>query len=178
MRLVFLALVGVLAAQRVLELAWNKRNLSRLLSQGGRLVEGDGFRFIVPVHVAWFLSLLAEHHWAPWAGTWSGTVPLLAVAGLAEALRLWTMATLGRRWTTRVVVVPGETLVQRGPYRWFSHPNYVAVSILLAAFPFAFGLWATGTLASLANLLALRHRVRVEEKALAEATGSLTRADA
>jgi methyltransferase len=162
------ALVAVVAVQRLAELVVNRRNRARLLDAGGRLVEDDGYRAIVLVHVAWFAGLLLEGGLAPWSGGWAGTLPLLAVAGAGEALRLWAIATLGRRWTTRVIVVPGEAPVREGPYRWLEHPNYVGVLVVLVALPAAFGLWATAGLVALAKPAALVRRVRRERAAWRE----------
>lgn len=164
-------LVTLVGLQRVGELALNRRNQRRLLARGGRLVEADGYRRILGVHVAWFLGLLVEGALGPWAGAWQGTWPLLALYGLAEALRLWTMRTLGERWSTRVIVLPGAEPIEEGPFAWMDHPIYVAVTIELLALPLAFGLPATAIVVGLANLLALRGRIRVEETALAEAAG-------
>lgn len=166
----FLALVGLVALQRVVEVVVSRRNQARLLEAGGRLVDGDGFAAIAAVHVLWFPAMLAEHHLAPWAGGFAGTWPLLALFAAAEGLRLWAIGTLGRRWTTRVVVLDGEALVDEGPYRWLDHPNYLAVAIELAALPLAFGLPVTAVMATLANGVAIRHRIRCEARALEAAS--------
>lgn len=168
----FLAIVGVVALERLVELVVSRRNQRALLSRGGRLVEGDGFGLLVAVHVSWFPAMLVEHQLAPWAGRWSGTWLLLGAYLVAEALRLWAIATLGRRWTTRVVVLEDAALVQEGPYRWLDHPNYVAVAVELAALPLAFGLPATAALAALANGIGLTRRIRVEEAALGRSGGA------
>lgn len=158
-------LVGVLGLERLVELVVNRRNQERLLEEGGRLVEGDGYRAIVAVHAAWFVGVTVEATWAPWAGLWRASLALAGLAAAGEALRLWAIGTLGERWTTRVVVVPGEEPVREGPYRVLEHPNYVGVALVLFAVPLAFGLWVTAVAASVANALALRYRVRVEADA-------------
>jgi methyltransferase len=91
----------------------------------------------------------------------------LALFGLGQFLRLWAIRTLGRFWTVRVWVVPGTTPVRRGPYRYLRHPNYLGVALELLAAPLLFGAWRTAVLATLANLLVLAIRIRVEERALA-----------
>ncbi len=180
MRWLLVAIVALVAIQRGIELVVNRRNQARLIERGGRLVREDGYRWIVLVHAAWFVGLVAEFHVAPWAGWWQASLAILLLAGAAEALRLWTIATLGSRWTTRVVVVPGETLVREGPYRWLDHPNYVAVTVLLAAVPAAFSLWVTAALVAGLNGVALRRRVRIEDAALERARdpGTITQVDA
>lgn len=166
----FLAVVGVVAAQRLVELVVSRRNQRRLVERGGRLVEDDGFGLIAAIHVLWFPAMLAEHLWAPWAGAFAGTWPLLGAYVAAEALRLWAIGTLGDRWTTRVVVLPDADLVDGGPYRWLDHPNYVAVSIELALLPLAFALPVTALAATVANAVALRRRVTIETEALEAAS--------
>jgi methyltransferase len=84
----------------------------------------------------------------------------------ATALRWWTLATLGERWTTRVLVVPGEELVRAGPYRWLRHPNYLVVVMEIAAIPLVHCAWLTAGVFSIANLVLLRERIRVEDEAL------------
>jgi methyltransferase len=93
--------------------------------------------------------------------------PMLAVVLLAQGLRWWCIATLGRQWNTRVVVVPGLPLVHAGPYRWLPHPNYVAVVAEGAALPLVHGAWITAVAFALVNAVLLRIRVRVESEALA-----------
>jgi methyltransferase len=162
-------IVAFVGVQRLIELVVSRRNLSRLLDRGGRLIEGDGHRAIVAVHVAWFLAMGAEHVLASWSGWHAATVPLLGGFVLAEGLRLWAIGTLGERWTTRVVVVD-EPPVEAGPYRWLAHPNYVAVWIELVVLPLAFGLWITAAGIAVAKTLALVRRIRREEAAWARLT--------
>lgn len=176
MRLLW-ALLGLIALQRVGELALNRRNQGRLLDRGARLVSQDGYRAIVAVHAAWFLAIALEGTLAPWAaGTWMATWPLLGLYAVAEVLRLWTMRTLGERWTTRVIVLPGAQVIEDGPFGFLDHPIYVAVWIELVALPLAFGLPVTAVVIGLANTLALIHRIRIEEQALSEAKSSSARA--
>jgi methyltransferase len=92
---------------------------------------------------------------------------LAAYFGL-QALRVWTLASLGRRWTTRILVVPGETLVRRGPYRFLPHPNYLVVAGEMATLPLTLGLPRHALLFSLLNAAVLSVRIRAEERGLAE----------
>ena len=156
--------------ERLLELKRNARNVRALLARGGRIVEDDGYGAIVAVHALWFPAMLAEWFLAPWAGFHALTVPLLAAFLLADALRYWCMLTLRERWTTKVVVLPDAPLVREGPYRYLSHPIYLAVAVLVVAFPAAFGLFATAVLLGAANLVAVQRRIRKEERALAAAS--------
>jgi methyltransferase len=86
--------------------------------------------------------------------------------GLVELARLWVLQTLGRRWTTRIIVVPDETLVRRGPYRYLDHPNYAVVVAEIALLPLVFGLWRTALVFTLLNAAALAIRIRQENRAL------------
>jgi methyltransferase len=165
-RIVFTFLIGALALQRVCELRISSRN-QRALEQRGAVEFGAGhYPWMVLLHTAFLLSCLAEV-WLldrPWR-------PAIAVAAFsllagALALRWWTLATLGERWTTRVLVVPGEELISSGPSRWFRHPNYLVVMLEIAAIPMVHFAWLTAVVFSVANLLLLRERVRVEEDGL------------
>lgn len=171
MRLLWI-LLGLIGLQRIGELWLNRRNQRRLLARGARLVPEDGYRLIVAVHVGWFLAIALEALIAPWGGRWMATWPLLGLYAVAELLRLWTMTTLGGRWTTRVIVLPGAEVIEAGPFGFLDHPIYVAVWIELVALPLAFGLPVTAVVIGLANTIALRRRIRIEEQALSEATGS------
>jgi methyltransferase len=82
------------------------------------------------------------------------------------SLRYWVIGTLGHRWTTRVICLPGEPLITTGPYRALRHPNYVAVAAEIVALPLVHSAWLTASLFSFANAWVLRARIRVEEEGL------------
>lgn len=166
----FWLVLGLLAGERLVELAISRRNQRRLLARGATLVEPDGFGLILAVHVGLFPALVVEHLAAPWAGTHPWTWPLLGLALAAQVLRYWVIGTLGERWATRVLVLPGEPPVARGPYRFLAHPNYAAIVLELAVLPLAFGLFVSAAAHSLVNAVALRRRIRVENAALRAAT--------
>jgi methyltransferase len=161
----FVGFVVVLAAQRLGELALSRRNERRLEARGGREHGAAHFPWIVGVHVLFPLLLGIEvivlgarpgPGWPLWLALWLA----------AQALRYAAVRALGERWTVKIWVLPGEPLVQRGPYRWLRHPNYVAVVLELIAAPLMFGAWRTAILITLLNAIALRVRIREEEKAL------------
>lgn len=159
----------LLAAERAGELLLNRRN-TRWLAERGALWHGpDGFGLILLAQVLLFGLLSAEATLAPWAGLGWWTWPALGVALLAQVLRYWCITTLGRRWNIRVVTLPGAPRIDRGPYRFFPHPNYVAVLLEVVALPVAFGAWATLLVLVPLKLVALRRRIRVEEEALGAA---------
>jgi len=168
--ILFWTVLGLLLLERSFELGLSRRNERRLLARGGRRVLPDGFWGLAFVHGALFPAMVVESGLAPWAGVHGATWPLLGAALATMALRYWAVASLGERWCTRVVVVPGAPLVAHGPYRFAKHPNYVAASLELFVVPAAFGLWATAVGAAVANLVALRVRMRVEQAALSAAS--------
>jgi len=154
--------LALVALQRLGELVWSRRNERRLRAEGAVEAGRAHYPFFVTLHAAWLASLLLL---VP-----SDTVPnpylLSAYLGL-QLLRLWTMATLGRFWTTRILTLPGAPLVRRGPYRWFRHPNYLIVIAEIVTLPLAFGAVAIALIFSAANLILLAVRIRAEEAALA-----------
>ena len=159
---VVLALVTL---QRLGELVLARRNTRELLTRGGVEVAPRHYPAIIACHTLWLASL--------WVFGWSKPMVIgwLALFILLQAMRVWVLATLGSRWTTRIIVVPGETLVARGPYRWLKHPNYAVVVAEIAVLPLAFGLPLTALVFSLANACVLFLRIRAENEALG--SGSL-----
>ena len=168
----FLVLVLVVVGARLAELAVAKRHLRWALAHGGVEHGARHYPAMVALHTAFLVScvvevLVADRAFLPWLG-WSA----LAVLVAAHALRWWCIASLGRRWTTRIVVLPGAPLVTRGPYRWLRHPNYVAVAAEIAALPLVHTAWVTAVVFTVLNaVLLLRFRIPAEERALAEAAG-------
>lgn len=158
--IVVLALVTL---QRLGELVLARRNTRRLLAQGAHEVAPEHYPLIVAMHAAWLAGL-----W--WLG-WDRPVqwPWLLVFLVLQGLRVWVLATLGPRWTTRIIVLPGAPLVAKGPYRVLPHPNYAVVIGEIAALPLAFGLPAFAAAFSLLNAVVLTIRIRVENAALRSA---------
>jgi methyltransferase len=152
--------LGYVTLSRLVELVIARRNTRDLLARGAHEVAGEHYLLIVAVHAAWLVGLWLL---APGQPVWLGW---LAVFAALQPLRFWVLGTLGRRWTTRIIVVPGETLVRRGPYRFLAHPNYAVVVGELASLPLAFGMWRYALAFSLANALVLTIRIRAEEAAL------------
>jgi methyltransferase len=123
------------------------------------------YPWMVLLHAAFPLALIAEVLWLGARPPRLWPLCLVALA-LAAALRAWSMAALGDRWTTRVMVVPGTAPLRRGPYRWFRHPSYLAAALELAAAPLLFGAWRTALAFSALNLPLMLARARVEARAL------------
>ena len=155
-----IAILGFVTLQRASELPVAQANTKRLIEQGAHEVAPGHYPLIVAVHVLWLAALWLQAPGRP-IHPW-----FLALLILLQALRIWTLRTLGPRWTTRIIVVPGETLVARGPYRFVSHPNYLVVIGEVAVLPLIFGLWRTALIFSALNAIVLAIRIRAEDRAL------------
>ena len=149
--------------ERGAELVWARRNTRRLLAMGAREAEPGHYPLIVGLHAAWLVGLWVLARDRP------VSIPWLAVFALLQAGRVWVLATLGSRWTTRIIVVPGETLVRRGPYRLIPHPNYAVVAGEILVLPLVFGLVTYGLVFAILNAAVLCLRIRAEERALSRA---------
>ncbi len=161
-----LAWLLLLTAERGVELWLSARNTRRALAAGG-IETGQGhYPAIVLLHAAFLPACALEPLLWPRAWPWALALGALSVATLAMALRWWAIATLGSRWSTRIVTWPGLPLVRAGPYRLLRHPNYLAVVLELLAVPLIGGAVVTAAVATLANLLLLAVRIRAEEGAL------------
>lgn len=160
-------ILALVTAQRLIELAIANRNTRRLKARGALEYGAWHYPLIVLFHAGWLAGLwwLAPARDVNW--------PLLVVFLILQALRGWVMATLAERWTTRIIVLAGAPLVRSGPYKYFSHPNYLVVIAEIAVLPLIFGLYGYALIASLLNGLILFVRIREEERALA-ATRSLS----
>jgi methyltransferase len=159
-------LVGFVTLQRLAELALAHRNTRRLLGAGGIELGRAHYRAIVALHAAWLGGLWVLGHDRPVDRT------LFAVFLALQCARIWVIASLGRRWTTRIIVLAGETLVGRGPYRFVRHPNYLIVALEIAVVPLALGLPLFSALCFVLNAVLLGVRIRAENAALAWAAGA------
>lgn len=156
---------AVTAMQRLLELRLAQRNAELLRKEGGYEVGADHYRTIVLLHFCFFSALLLEFGLRrPPLALWM--LGPLAIFLLLQVVRAWCIHSLGKYWNTRIIVIPGMTLVRKGPYRFLKHPNYVVVTLELLFFPLMFGCFATALLFPLLNVLVLRKRIAVEEQAL------------
>lgn len=158
----WLYLVLVLVAlQRMFELFQAQRNTDRLLARGASEIAPHQHPFFVAFHAAWLVAMAVS---IP-----AGTPPnwwLIGAYALVECGRIWTIASLGEYWTTRIITLPSEPLVQRGPYRFVRHPNYIIVVLEVAILPLAFDAWQIAMVASVINAALLVWRMRAENAAL------------
>jgi methyltransferase len=156
-----IALLAYITAERAAEPLIAARNDKGLLARGGVVHAEPLFPLILALHVAWLAGLWWLAWERPMHPAW------LAVFVILQGLRFWVMAALGRRWTTRIITVPGETLVRTGPYRFLKHPNYWVVVGEIAVLPLVFGLPLFAAVFSALNAVALFIRVGIENRALA-----------
>jgi methyltransferase len=158
--IVNIVILALVTLQRVGELWLSNRNTKRLVAQGAVEHAAGHYPLIFAVHVAWLGAL-----W--WLAPMRPITPLwLALFFVVEIGRLWVFASLGERWTTRIIVLPETPLVRRGPYRFVDHPNYVVVAAEILVLPLVFGLWRVAIVFSLLNTAVLIIRIRAENRAL------------
>jgi len=163
------ALLLFVTLQRLAELVHARRNTRRLLSEGAVEIGADHYPIIVLLHVGWLGSL-----WVWLADGLAALSPTAAVAYLVvQLLRIWVMITLGRYWTTRILVPREAPLVQRGPYRFLKHPNYIVVAAEIALLPLALGAWPLAVLFSVLNAATIAWRIHVEETSLTTRRGTV-----
>jgi methyltransferase len=165
----FAVLMVFLVVQRLAELAWSRRNERWLRGQGAMEYGRGHYRYAVILHTAFLISLVVEVlalHRHPAAWWW---IPF-ALFIIAQGLRYWCIATLGRYWNTRILVVSGSSVCRKGPYRFLRHPNYLAVAVEFIAIPLLFQAYITLVVFSCLNLLFLRVRISAEEHALRAVT--------
>lgn len=163
----FVVLVAVVGVERLAELVVSKRNAAWSLARGGVETGRGHYPVMVVLHTGFLVAMLVEavvrRPVVPGWLAWSMLVLVLA----AQGLRWWCIAVLGRRWNTRVIVVPGWPPVGTGPYRWLRHPNYVAVVVEGIALPLVHAGWMTAAVFTVANAALLTVRIRAENAALA-----------
>ena len=163
----FVVLVLLVGVERLAELVVSKRNAAWSLSRGGVETGRGHYPFMVVLHTGFLVAMLVEavlrRPTVPGALAWS----MLAVVLAAQGLRWWCIATLGPRWNTRVIIVPGLAPVRSGPYRFLSHPNYVAVVVEGVALPLVHAAWITAVVFTVLNAGLLAVRIRAEDTALA-----------
>ena len=154
-------LIAFLVVQRLAELGLAQWNTLRLRAAGGIEFGASHYPLMVALHGFWLLGLWLFGHDRSVDPIW------LAIFIILQVSRIWVIASLGQRWTTRVIVVPGTPPVSRGPYRWLRHPNYAVVVAEIAVVPLALGLPQFALVFSAANAALLAYRIGVENRALA-----------
>ena len=153
-------LLAFVTAERLIELWLARRNTAALLANGAFEAAPGHYPLIVLLHALWLAGLWLIGRASPLSPGW------LVIFLALQVLRVWVLMTLGRRWTTRIIVLPGAPLVANGPYRLLSHPNYLVVICEIAALPLCFGLPFYALVFSVANAMILAIRIRAENAAL------------
>ncbi len=153
-------LLAFVTAQRLIELRIAKANTDALLARGAREVGADHYPLMVGFHATWLIAL--------WLLGWNNplVLPWLVAYALLQVFRVWILMSLGKRWTTRIIIID-EPLVRRGPYKFLSHPNYVLVVAEIAVVPLALGLIWPAVIFSILHIGVLWIRIRAENAALA-----------
>ena len=165
--LVYWGLLALVVSERMAELVLSKRHADSMFRRGGVEYGRGHYPPMVALHTLFLIGCAVEPYLAarpflPWLG-----FPMLALALGAQVLRWWAIDTLGEHWNTRVIVLPQGQRIRGGPYRYFAHPNYVAVIVEGLALPLIHSAWVTAAVFSLLNALLLEVRIRTENAALA-----------
>jgi methyltransferase len=155
--------LAIVAVERVVEVAYARRNTQWLFAHGGVEVGAVQYPFFVVLHLAWLVGMAVFIPPATVPNWW-----LLGLYALLQPARVWIIAALGRFWTTRIITIPGEPLIRTGPYRFSRHPNYILVCAEIAVLPLAFGAVELAIVFSILNAALLSWRIRVEERALVQ----------
>ena len=165
--LAYTGFMGLTALERLVEMVVSKRHAAWSFARGGVEHGRAHFPWMVVLHTGFLAACVAEpwlldRPFLPWLAG-----PALAVSLGAQVLRWWCIRTLGPRWNTRVIIVPGLAPVRGGPYRWLRHPNYVAVALEGLALPLIHTAWLTALAFTILNAAMMVVRIRVENAALA-----------
>ncbi|MET3727954.1 methyltransferase [Fictibacillus halophilus] len=165
----FLLFWSFLIVQRLAEVRIAKSNEKKLVSKGAVEAGSDHYKWMVSMHVAFFVVFFLEVYvFNAQPPSW-WVVPFILFL-IAQVIRVWAISSLGEFWNTKIILLPGANVVAKGPYRFMRHPNYTVVSLELLVMPLIFGAYFTAILFTILNIFMLRVRIPAEEKALMELT--------
>lgn len=159
----FYILLALVCFERVAELIFARSNTKRLIAEGAVEVGGSHYPYIVAVHTAWIATLFLWVSLFPAEANYYWLFSYIAI----QPLRLWVMLSLGRYWTTRIIVPKNVPLVRNGPYKFFKHPNYIVVVLEIAVLPLVIGAWQVAVVFSSLNAVALWVRIKDENHSFA-----------
>ena len=162
----FIGLVFAVVVQRLLELRLSRQHETLLRSLGAKEHAAAQMRWMTLLHGTWIVAMLLEVIVLARPFRWQIALLTFVLFCLGQGLRLATIATLGSRWTVKILTLPGTPPVTNGIFRWLRHPNYLGVVLEIAALPLVHGAWITALVFTLANALLLQQRIRAEERAL------------
>lgn len=161
----FWIFITFLIFQRLVELIVAKRNEKKMLLKGAVEYDREGYKYIVLMHTCFFLSLIAEYNFLA-----REVNPLyiifLSIFILMQFGRYWVISSLGEYWNTRIIVLKRTQLIKKGPYKYFTHPNYIIVCVELAVIPLIFSCYFTALFFTILNLILLNRRIKIENRAL------------
>lgn len=165
----FICVVGFIITQRIIELLVARNNENWIRSQGGYEVGANHYPYMVAIHIGFFLSLIIEFivFKQEVSRFW---IPLFVVFIILQMMRVWVIASLGRFWNTKILVLPGAHVVKKGPFHFIRHPNYVVVTSELIVIPLMFEAYFTAIVFTILNVAILSVRIPKEEAALREVT--------
>lgn len=165
----FTILLAILIVQRITELWIARKNESWMKEQGAYEVGKSHYKYIVLVHLMFFVSLLLEVQYTERGMPQWWMFPFVFFI-VTQILRVWSIASLGRYWNTRIIILPGINVVSKGPYRFLRHPNYLIVAAEILVIPLIFQAYFTAIFFTILNAIVLSIRIPIEEKALREVT--------
>jgi methyltransferase len=161
----FFTLFSLVVAQRLIELILAKKHERVMKEAGGHEEGAEHYKWVVTLHIGFFISLFVEVL-VKGNEQLAFSLPPLVLFLLAQILRIWTIASLGSHWNTKIIVMPGADLVRKGPYKWIKHPNYLIVAVEIVVFPLIFHAIFTAVLFTLLNAAMMFVRIPAEEAAL------------
>jgi len=161
----FWCFIGFVILQRLIELVIARRNEANMKAKGAEELDEKGYKFVVLMHVFFFLSLIAEKLFLQPAAN-ALFYPFILFFLMAQALRYWSIISLGGFWNTKILILKGSKLIRKGPYKFISHPNYAAVITEIAVIPLIFSCYITAAAFSVLNIFVLIRRIRIESDAL------------
>lgn len=156
----------VLSLERLVELIIARRNTKWSLAQGGFEVAPRHYPYMVVIHIGLIVGSFSEVYFLKRPFNQYLFQTMLVLSLLCQGLRWWVITTLKKQWNTRIIIVPGLSRITNGPYRWLTHPNYLAVIIEGIAIPMMYSAWITALCFTISNLLLLSIRIRHENAAL------------
>ncbi|WP_253896088.1 isoprenylcysteine carboxyl methyltransferase family protein [Solibacillus sp. R5-41] len=169
--MVFAIIIILIILQRLVELVVAKRNEKTMRAKGAYEVGASHYPYMIMLHSSFFVSLIIEVMYGNAIQT-PDYLLLIVFLGL-QLMRIWCLMSLGSFWNTKILILPGATLVKKGPYAFIPHPNYVIVCLEILVIPLMFQAYFTALCFTILNAWMLTVRIPIEGKALKEATKSL-----
>ncbi|WP_407268648.1 isoprenylcysteine carboxyl methyltransferase family protein [Radiobacillus sp. PE A8.2] len=158
-------LFSFLIFQRIIELVIARKNEQWMRDRGAVELGKDHYKWFILAHSLFFVSLWLEIIFKHEAALVFQPILFLVFVFL-QVMRVWCIGSLGRFWNTKILILPGATLRNRGPYRWIKHPNYVIVGLELFFIPLLFHSYVTAIIFPLIHIVLLKIRIPAEENGL------------